>query len=692
MQKICIVSTDGKMSSQVRSWLRSLDGDPYVQTFSNITDFKKKYANPLIASDEIIDSPQSGIEKSGAEREKELAFQADSSVIKLLILDLDTLEKSPLDQIIEVVQNLKDLGHFAAQGSVSRSRLLLLGYDNLQSHPEHFRHEIIDDMQLKPLDQQLFLQKCEFLLSVPESFSPTFLFRATTQETIEAGKDSIVEEVSEFAISIRNPAPLAEGVFAVVHLAILGPGTQSRILCRSFAAVRHPHIEKAWMNRLTFFGLSNDQLAAVRKFLRGRLANTPKSNVSGQARKRDKQPPRHRVAVVDMDRDILASLQANIDESFDKIGVTSFISFSRLLGELIKLSGDTNGSASQLDDARAEETSFPLPRFDFILDNNLSIVKTMPSLGDKQDILGLTLGELKRRGPNWIDIIPKVDHDDIHDFLNYARSSGRAVTTARFVDTQGSFAYAEIKAQLEKGDASDELAPYLRLELRSLDRESFQEINRKDSKGLSPEALRFDLLIIDGSLIRGDLDVWLSALHEAMIRARVLFPKDPLPQIIVMADEKSGTQPDRFAHKGIADFIYKPIDRKLFSDKIATLNPHFTRVALPADSPFVSCELTAQLCKAVQMTELSEYGLSITLPSPLRPNVFMKFFSELFEVSSNGVIGRCTHVMESEASEGKNAKREYACHFTFFGATDDLHKSIRNWIREDYVHKKESKG
>jgi hypothetical protein len=63
----------------------------------------------------------------------------------------------------------------------------------------------------------------------------------------------------------------------------------------------------------------------------------------------------------------------------------------------------------------------------------------------------------------------------------------------------------------------------------------------------------------------------------------------------------------------------------------------------------------------------------------------MRFFSPLFGNQADGVLARCAASLPAGGEDPM-----YKCHFVFFGCSDELHKRIRTWIREDYVQKKES--
>ena len=692
MQKCVLISSDARVAQQLRGWFRLFANQPYLEIYSSAKAFEEKYASPLVQQDAMIDDgpPREEDPNDAQSLAQKLEIEAGITAIRLLIVDLDSISTKPLDWIVASRDRLKALGHITEHVGY---KTLLLGYDDPHLRPERFRHDAVDDMVIKPLDQQLFLQKVELLLADKPDITPTFIFRARAEGVIEIGKDTMVDEVADFAISIRNPAPIAEGVFAQIHLKIFGStAATSRVTGRCYASVRHPQYEGLWLVRFSLFGLTNDQLGELRKFIRGRqmpgraklASNSRKQPVSPKT----KLPPRYRVAVIDLNRDVLAHTQGTIEENFDRTAVTVYPSYTRFLAGLAKLSGQA-GAAGMSDDDESTMMVFgaiPGGRTTLtVTDKDYELLEFEPKLKPFEAFLGRPAEEWIQRPSDWINSIPKTDHEDFNEFLSYTATGGQGVTGVRFVDANGGLVYAEVKGRYVPESA--EVPAKLRLDVKQIEREVWMDLNRLVAKGATPDQYRFDALIIDGGLIRSNVAEWLDGLHGALVRAKVIVAAEPLPKIFILADEGSRVQPSDFAHRGISDFIFKPFDRKLLTDKMAIALPNFSRSSMPESSPFVPCELTGQVCKSIPLEELSEFGLTVSYPTPFKSRVFMRFFSNLFGETSEGVLARCTASISTGGQEPV-----FKCHFVFFGCSDELHKRIRNWIREDYVSKKEAIG
>ncbi|CAN5457058.1 hypothetical protein BH10BDE1_BH10BDE1_07690 [soil metagenome] len=694
MQKCVLISSDTRAAQQLRGWFRLFANHPYLEIFPNVKAFDEKYSRPIKHKDLLIGDADGGLvnEDDSTTNAQKIEVEAEITPIRLFILDLDSVRTKPLDWLVETRERLKALGHIIEE---TPFKTLLLGYDDPHLRPERFRHEAVDDMVIKPLDQQLFLQKVELLLADKADISPTFIFRARAEGDVEIGKDAVIDEISDFAISIRNPAPIAEGVFAQIHSRIFGGNVvSSRIIGRCYASVRHPQFEGMWLVRFALFGLTGTQLTELRKFVRGRQMPGRAKLASSQRKPpttvKNKLPPRYRLGVIDLNREVLALAQGTVEENFDRTAVTLFPSYTRFLAGLAKLSGQAEASGVFEDDDLGSVGvvgGIPGGRTTLVVRaTDHELLSFEPSMKPFEHFLGRGTADWKARPFDWLSSIPKSDHEDFNEFLSYTGTGGQGVTGIRFVDNSGGFVYAEVKRRYVAAIGPED-TPTLRLDVKQVEREAWIDLNRMVAKGVTPDQYRFDALLIDGGLIQTDAASWLDGLHSALTRAQVILPSEPLPRIFILADEGSRVIPANFKHRGITDFIYKPLDRKLLTDKLGVAVPQLSRTVLPETSPFVPCELTAQVCKNVTLEELSEFGVTIRHPTPFKPRIFMRFFSPLFGDTGDGVLARCVASIPAGPQDPT-----FKCHFVFFGCSDELHKRIRNWIREDYVQKKEASG
>ncbi|MEK7357719.1 MAG: hypothetical protein AAB250_14805 [Bdellovibrionota bacterium] len=712
MVAAAVLTADQRLQFQIHSWMKELGDAVQLENFSDLKAFATKIETEVIDEsaqkskddDAPLDAEDIGSGKSST--------PAQSRYYGLLIVDVDMLlaaSERPLTWSTTIKTLLVDRGR---SDPLVPTKILLMSFESGSIKPESFRHEAIDDLILKPLDRSLFLQKVEILAAEKPGIKPSFLFRQNTAMDIEVGKDVMVDEISEFAVAIRNPAPLAEGVFAAIHCEVFGDRGLGRILARSYKSERHPTIEGEFLVRFGYFGVSTAQLDRVKKYIRAQQMPNREKKPRGAALNVDDPPvPFNRVAIIDMDRMASKEIASTINDHYLGVAVTMFPSYARFLFALNKLApvkqqapvqpvvqtpavaelmGPPNPFAKPPVPEKIEDVP-PWPgkgSLTFLLGgSDNSLVRFVSGTGKKDDLVfGRTADEWVERPADWLSEIDKDDRDDFQQLIDYVRGGGKGYALIRIRDEDEHLYYLEANGAIEKSGDADGNA-ILKIELRRHTEDDWKALRKKVSVGdeaLDPSEFRYDAIFIDGSLIRGEVPSWMDGLSEMLITTGVFNRGDAMPKIVILAEEKSRLKPEAFRFKAIGDFIFKPLERKFFSYKVKTLIPELVPRGEPDMPPFVPCEIPAKLAKNAKMEEVSEYGLTISHPSPFRGSVYMRFFSPLFGDNSDGVIGRCTHC-DKKQGEGEG----FACHFTFFGTPDEVLKRIRTWIREDYVQRKE---
>ncbi len=689
--------------------MKELSDAVQLENFSDLKVFTTKIETEVIDDEKLkskeddapLDAEDIGSGKSSKPEQ--------SRFYGLLIVDVDLLlaaNERPLTWSTVIKDLLRDRGR---SDPALPTKVLLMSFESGSIRPESFRHEAIDDLILKPLDRSLFLQKVELLAAEKPGVKPTFLFRQSTAMDIEVGKDVMIDEISEFAVAIRNPAPLAEGVFAAIHCEVFGDRGGGRILARSYKSEKHPTIEGEFLVRFGFFGVGTAQLERVKKYIRAQqIPGRSKASRTANLNVEDPPVPFNRVAIIDMDQSAAKELRSTINDHYLGVAVTHFHSYARFLFALNKLVPLKAAAAQPVVQTPAVAEMFgppnpytiePEPPEDvppwkgngslvFLVGGaEADLVRFVSGTGKKNDLVfGKTVEEWMERPADWLSGLEKEDEDDFQQMMDYVRGGGKGYALIRVRDDDEHVYFLEASGTIEKSGDADGNATF-KLEFKRHTEDDWKALEKKASAAdemADPSEFRFDAIYIDGSLVRGEIPSWLEGLNEILYSAGVFNRGDAMPKIMILADEKSKLRPEAFRYKAIGDFVFKPLERKFFSYKTKTLIPELVPRGEPDIPPFVPCEMPAKLAKDAKMEEVSEYGLTIAHPSPFRGNVYMRFFSRLFGDNSDGVIGRCSHC-DKKQGEGEG----YACHFTFFGTTDEVLKRIRTWIREDYVQRKE---
>lgn len=134
----------------------------------------------------------------------------------------------------------------------------------------------------------------------------------------------------------------------------------------------------------------------------------------------------------------------------------------------------------------------------------------------------------------------------------------------------------------------------------------------------------------------------------------------------------------------VTDIFYKPIDRSyilrkmhIWFPELKVIKDDLNIVTLPHDEGIFTAS-------PVQISEISEAGLVMQYYRSISLGSFRDFVLwQPYEAGAPRVIATCNY-FEETAQKGI-----FSNHFVFYGMTDLFLKSIRIWIRDNYINQKE---
>ncbi|MCM2282345.1 MAG: hypothetical protein NDI61_10935 [Bdellovibrionaceae bacterium] len=703
MKKIVVLSGDTKSVRDMQQWFKELSEETLIESLKDPDVFRRKYCSnrdphedsvaALAANDaspaEDAENGVPGVDLDDLGENSERHFP-----ISLLFVDLELIPRAPLEWVVETRDMLAKFG-FSKDDEPTR--IVLLGYEEADFDIDKFRHKAVDDLLLKPLEKALFLQKAELHITTGDSVQASFLFKQRTELVIEMGKDSWIEHVSEFGFAIRNPAPLAVGVYARVYSRLFGDGADAGLIGRVYRAEHHPTERGMYVCYLTYHGITASQLSQVRKFIRqdkSAHAKVPLAPPEFEGVKKS-------VVVIDMNADARDLISDSLRTNFANVDVKGFPSYSSFLkfcarripgGSLDTSAGAASDEkkAASGEDAAEGEARGPArltlaggSEISFLIDAatmNLMSLDPMPKVTAK--VLGVTVEDLLERGSAWISLFGDADKEEIKEFISYIRvgQTGNVIVSADAGANVG-VVRLRIRGRIERSGDVDGVM-ILRLTFREMSEEEY-----KVSHGPAADAEVgvIDAIYVDGSLLGEDPGRALEGMAEVLRRAQLMETRDALT-VTILNDERSRIRPAEFRLKSVQDFLYKPLDRKMVLAKAALLTKGLAAKTESVDLAYRKAGQPVRITKEVLMEELSEFGLQIRHETPLREQTFLRFFSSIFLDRGDGLLGRCLH-SSKDPDTG-----QYHCFFSFFGVSDAQLKHIRNWIRGDYASKKEKAG
>ncbi|GIL17572.1 MAG: hypothetical protein BroJett040_13230 [Oligoflexia bacterium] len=132
----------------------------------------------------------------------------------------------------------------------------------------------------------------------------------------------------------------------------------------------------------------------------------------------------------------------------------------------------------------------------------------------------------------------------------------------------------------------------------------------------------------------------------------------------------------------VADIFVKPVDRAYLMQKMRSYFPELAIVGDPVQFETVSAPQIIKASNPVKMTEISEASTIIRYPRLIPVGEFREFM--LFEGQRTDIpelLAQCNFVQEAE-------DKDYECQFIFYAVTDHFAKSVRIWIRDNYIDSK----
>ena len=687
MNNLVVIEADSKIQSDIQKYLGFLKEEVSVNYFSNYQEFAFKYFIDEIKNlkDELKDNQPEKPEETAEERAKK-NYLKDIGVV---LVSVDVLGDDPIAWIQKCKEKIQKNKLKPLENEV---RFVILSHENTHFGVDLFCIEDVEDLIFKPLDRQFFLQKIEIILNLPKPVLPSFLFHQKMEADIEMGKQSKIEEISEFGLAIRNPKALAKGQFARFYTKAFSDVSHTSVVAKSYKAFEDPEHKGRFFCYFSYFGINKDQLLFLRK-------NFQKNQKSMERGSFDDVLHTHHnltapeilskkmnVAVIDLDSKLKTQLKSWVESSFDNARLYSYPSYAAFAKDLfmpVTSTEDKNKAAPKIVDQLIKDSEGELLPSSFIdiqvskIDYRILHINEH-DVKSKTKIMGYEVSELLAdECPLWKSIL-STDQQEFSEFMSYASNDITADMEIHLYSKAGQRLFCALNA---KGN-NDRI--FMRVSAHPKQDNAAQGSIRNKNK-----LVNLDLIFIDASFVpKISSDSWATTLRENLKLAGIA-TLDSRTKIVVMGNEKY-LIPDYYQNPMIDDFVYKSNDNQLDKNTILSKLLLLTYTGVPKipayDLHYFKSHINVFLTTKVKMIAISEYGVQIKYPAYIRPGSFIRFVSEILQLEDGSpIIGRCIFSDKEADDEGM-----HICQFMFFGVNDVVFKKIRLWIREKYVSSKAS--
>ncbi len=687
MKNIVILSNDARTVSQITSRVSELNEETMLEVFRTLEDFDR-----FIGPTEVVapaKDPKVPVVVSD-EKKQSMYVQAlfKEKGLHLIIVDQEILGKASPVLFIQTLNN-KLAGSEINKEAIA-TRFILLSFDANANSIETLASSQIDDIILKPLDNQLFLQKLSMVVSDKRTSAGEFLYKQAVDANIYVAKSSKIEELSDFGFSVRSKKKVKDGVIVRIYAKVFGEKIDSSLFVRTYKSLPHPTALGEFRVYYTYYGITAGQLQKVRRALHGKSRRgTPTKAISKDEILIFKKNPRN-IAIVAFNGQIRADIENALGSNFINLSINSFpslISFAKKMGVLqpkVGATEDANGMASLAGNEAAR--AFASATYIF----NINHADEIINLTNKGTAFFDQSGpQMISQPKKWLQFIHPDDLDELQEFLNYLKSNEKGSIFIRLRGPFGSLHFVKIDAS----ELAGAKPPQIQIQMSELKGpEGFKIFKAArpdfDSQGVvTPvDAILIDAILIDASGITQTVESWALHVKSFLENVKILTPERKTA-VIVLLPEKSLVKLEDFKKTFFSDIMFVPVDRKQMIDKI-----NFHVHGLCSNDGIVTPGFDAvnevvKLAQEVKMEMASEFGVQIRTNQPIREGVFLRLFSPLFlDENYDGILARS---YSAEVDE-KN-KNEFHNVFSFYGISDAFLKHIRKWIRETHIAQKDPK-
>ncbi len=678
MKHILILSNDSRSVGQISSRVSELKEEASIEVFRNLEDFENFVSPP---KDE--DAPKKTASTITDDKKHSLYVQAliKEKGLHLVVVDQELLGRT---NPVNFIHKLRDkLASSDLHKADVQTRYFLLSFESVENSMEALASPLIDDVILKPIDNQLFLQKLSMILSEKRSAAGEFLYKQEVDANIYIAKTSMIEEMSELGIAIRSKKSIKDGVTIRIFAKVFGEKVNSSLLVRTFKSVPHPTVPAEFNVYYTYYGITSVQLQKVRRTLQEKKRKIPPQRALSAVEVQIFKKNRKNIAIVVFNTQMRGDIENALSANFINANLNSFpslITLAKKLGVLPQSGDADKGKAPIAVDANGEMiVAFKADVFIFTInhaDEMINIQNKSTSLFD------MNLSQLMAGPKKWLQYIHPDDSEETIEFLNYLKSNDKGQIFIRMKSPANSIHYIKMEAS-EMKSANP---PQVRIQLSELkgdDGFKAWTAGRPETGGQSP-AGDIDAVLIDASGITQTVESWASYVKAFLENTKLISPDRRTP-VIALLPEKASNKLEGFKKTFFSDVIITPLERKYLIDKV---NFHVhglyseNGLITPAFDP-VNEEV--RVAQEVKMEMASEFGVQIRSNQPIREGIFLRLFSPLFlDENYDGILARSY----SAKPDDKN-RSEFHNVFSFFGISDAFLKHIRKWIREAHIAQKD---
>jgi len=540
---------------------------------------------------------------------------------------------------------------------------VLTTFEDPQFKIKDLEDRILSNIIFKPFDKLILAQHLTFAIDGRHPPSKYTIANQKMTAHVEMLKEVQMVAVSEIGFVTASNRPIEKGKISKYYGSQFVSERQKSLMAVTVDCRQVPDKTDEYLCSFLYFGAGPSQLSTMRKNLRAKptdfdqkwetlLSDVTRSNRPIGAVMIDEEP-----AICD---EIIDSLKRN----FEPFQFTKYQSLTEFLTEL----------DPKLVDSKAEPPppkAFPPSVVaEFIFDQTGGKIEEIKTTSKDPVIFGKKIADIIALGTFWSHALGQELLAKWKEWLNTPKD----ITLCLKIEKNTYY----IKPSNINRDATTKKITVKFDELSTQDRTQFILNNSRIPKNT-------DLIFISHRFLQStDGEKWLKIKEVLKLRSG---NQEFQPRIILLA-AKEYTDAELVQYGSIvSDILYKPIDRSYLLRKVRVWNPELKVLSDDVNIGTIAHTENIFTASPVQISEISEAGLVMQYYRAISLGSFRDFVLwQPYEIGAPRVIATCNYTEET------SQKGIFNNHFVFFGMTDQFLKTIRIWIRDNYIIQKEQGG
>jgi hypothetical protein len=533
-------------------------------------------------------------------------------------------------------------------------------------NPHELEDRLLNNVILKPFDRLILIQHLTFAIDGRHPASKYTIANQKTDTTIEMVKSIDMMALSEVGFITKSDRAIdhSAGVskYYSDHFKV---ELKNSVYAKPWQSLKKENLVENFHCFFHYYGLNPSQIGALRRKIRAEK-NDPQWNwnVDPSLQNFKKRP--FGVVMIEENDGHAAELADLLRKRIPEVHLTTYKSYISFCEDFDpELLGD---EASKTE----SQPAFPKDvNLTFVFDwTGQILVEVEKSVKDPVQILGIQDATISGNKNLWIQSLTP-------EMVNVWKDCV-ANNAQKVIQFQTGLHKFLIRPTFFEKDLAKKQVRIKFYELSPAEKAEFK-------KGQTKAPKVTDLVLMSHRYMNPEnTDKW-TAISQSFEKRSAANGDSLKPHLMILTSKDYSDVEMRQFGSFAADIFYRPVDRVYTLQKLKLFFPEINFGKDPVQFQTLKSNSKLYAANPVVINQISEAGLVMQYNRALEPGTFREFILwQAYELAAAKIVGTCNY------SEPGSEKGSFNNHFVFFGIGDNFLKSIRIWIRDNYILSKDA--